>query len=183
MDNNQEWDFLLFQPSTQHTAALCLQRSQPAPSLSDTRSDSSSLDSLDSRNGSLSQLAQDSCGQSEMSNDSQTCTEASSASITASTGDDMLDTVARKPSAEMQGSTLSGSLLSGDRSSLDSLEFAEVGSSGMPCLDSQMDVDDLVGQTERRQLASKLIAWRVVPLVSESLIKTEDMHVLGMTAP
>lgn len=182
MDNDQEWDFLLFQPSAQHTAALCLQR-RSEPSLSDTESHSSHY-SVGSKNMSLSEHADSSCDQSELSYDSQACTEASPASSAASNRVDMLAMDTRElPSAESQGSSSSGSCHHENGSSLDGGECAEVGSFSMPGLDNRMDVDESVGGRERRRLASRLVAWRVVPLVSESVIRTEDMDVLGMTAP
>ncbi len=46
-----------------------------------------------------------------------------------------------------------------------------------------MEIDSSLRGRESRNLAGRLIAWRVVPLVSESMIRTENMDVLGMTAP
>ena len=183
--DDQEWDFLLFQPSAQHTAALCLQRSsEPAPALSDTRFDSSSAHSLDSSHGSLSRYAESSCDQSDLSDESQTCMEASSASSTASRSGGMLATATQEPPpAESQASAPSERWHSGNRSSLDSQDYAEVESSGMPGFRSPMEIDSSLRGRESRNLAGRLIAWRVVPLVSESMIRTENMDVLGMTAP
>ena len=178
---DQEWDFLLFQPSALHIAALCLQRSEPAPSLSNTQSDSSSNHSLGSSAGSLSEYAEDSCDQSQLPDDLQTGMH-SSASSTASNGDVMLTAATQEPPfAESQGSASSGSQQCVNGSSPDSQDIADVGSSGMPVCDDQMLIDDSLGGREQRQLASRLLAWRVVPLVSETSIRTEDMNVLGMT--
>lgn len=179
----QEWEFLLFQPSAQHTAALCLQSSEIVPaSLPDRETDSSSY-SLSSSNRTLSGHAEDSSDRSETSDDLQTCTEASLASSTASCGEGLLAIATQKQrSAESQGSAFFGGWHSGTGSSPDGKVPAEIGSSAMHSLDGQMDTGESYRGMESKELASRLIAWRVVPLVSESLIETEEMHVLGMTA-
>ena len=144
----------------------------------------SSSDSLSSRDRSDSGNAEGSCNQSAASEDSYPCTDAYLAYSTASTGDDMLATATqRKPSAESQGSALAGSLQSGDGSSLDSQDLAELESSGMPVPTGGLQTEASNSGLESRVLTSRLIAWRVVPLVSENLIRTVDMDVLGMTAP
>ena len=177
----REWEFLLFQPSAQHTAALCLQCSEIVPPALPDREIDSSTSSLSSRNGILSENAADSCNQSEMSGDLPTCMEASSASSNATWGDNMLAMATQEQfPAESQ---TSGGWHPGSGSSPDGEVLSEVGStSGMPSVSSQTDTEDTYRGGESRELASRLTVWRVVPLVSESLIRTEDMDVLGMTA-
>ena len=137
--------------------------------------------SLGSSAGSLTEYAEDSCDQSQLPDDLQTGMH-SSASSTASNGDVMLTAATQEPPfAESQGSASSGSRQCVNGSSPDSQDIADVGSSGMPVCDDQTLIDDSLGGREQRQLASRLLAWRVVPLVSETSIRTEDMNVLGMT--
>ena len=68
--DSQDWEFLLFQPSPQHTAALCLQRSELHPKSAETEDDISTR-SADDRNRSLCEDIEGSCDSDDSVNGSQ----------------------------------------------------------------------------------------------------------------
>ena len=141
---------------------------------------SSSSDSC--HNGSPSSNTESSCDCGDSSEASGSIVEAVSEPSSASCGE-------RVPTAHMhghlppisQGSAPSEGLQSAyesrtnNESHLESRDSNKPDASGESTRDSKMS-------SQTGGLASRLIAWRVVPLVSESLIRTEDISVLGVTA-
>ena len=169
----EEWEFLLFQPGAQHTAALCLQRPSEAlarePSMRSSSSSSSEAQELSSAQG--------------VANDTETYRDTMDASSRA-----RLDSTDSPASA--QGGNLTGSqgiLASGGSQAMHSsgADTGEsVGSRDSDELDAASfgSVDSAMSVRDSRSLDRRLISRRVVPLVSESLIRTEDITLLGVTA-
>ena len=174
----EDWEFLLFQPSTQHTAALCLQRpSEALARESSMRSGSASLDS------SANSEAQGLSGVQGSASDSEASQEATEASSRA-----RYDSSNSPASAQAGESTgLQGDHLSGGSQAMRGSE-ADTGESVGSRIPDVSDaascgsVDSAMSIYDSRSLDRRLISRRVVPLVSESLIRTEDITIMGVTA-
>ena len=168
---------MLFQPSAQHTAALCLQRpsedltQEPSMRSSSSSSSSSSSASLDS---SSSEEAHDLSSVHRIADDSKASQEAMEASSGASLSGNDLPASAEESvstgSQEMHGCGADPGESTGSRD-LDVSDAASIGS-----------VDSTMSDCDSRSLDRRLVSWRVVPLVSERLIRTEDITILGVTA-
>ncbi len=174
----EDWEFMLFQPSAQHTAALCLQR--PSEALAREPSMRSSSASLDS---SSSSQAQGVSGVQGFGHD----LEASRDTMEVSSGANLSssDSPASAQAGEFTG--LQGALLSGGSQTVrgSGADTGEsVGSRNSDILDAAScgSVDSAMSIYDSQSLDRRLVSWRVVPLVSESLIRTEDITILGVTA-
>ena len=167
----EDCEFLLFQPGAQHTAALCLQRPSEALAREPSMHSSSSSASLDS---SSSIEAQELSSAQGLANDSEAYRDTMDASSRA-----RLDSTDSPASAQGDDSTGSQGM---HRSGADTGE--SVGSRDSDELDAASfgSVDSAISFRDSRSLDRRLISRRVVPLVSESLIRTEDITLLGVTA-
>ena len=200
---NQDWEFLLFQPSSQHTAALCLQRSDTLPSQCSAGNSGSSRDV--SMNGGITEDAESSCDYGDSVSASHSSGEAVESHSRASDDETLNGARSSGGFAEACSNTAEGdavpalhsqahpSMLQEDPLSKYRHTASGNGAATGRRIESRTSsVSNGSGQSstgsssttgrQRRGLSSKLIAWRVVPLVSESLVRTEDMKMLGMTA-
>jgi len=196
----QGWEFLLFQPSSQHTAALCLQRSDTLPSQSSTENSSSSRDV--SMYGSITEDAESSCDYGGSMSGSHSSGEAVESHSRASDGE-TLNGFRNSGEFTEACSNTSGDAVPALHSQVHPSvcqedppskhwhtengtgvareHTIESRTSGVSCGNGQSSTGSVSTGPQRRGLSSKLIAWRVVPLMSESLVRTEDMKMLGMT--
>ena len=174
----EDWEFLLFQPSAQHTAALCLQRLSEA--LAREPSMRSSNASLDSSGSSEAQGLSGIQGFEHNSEASQEAVEASSEASLASS--DSPASAQRGEPTGLQETLSSGGSHAMHDSGADTGE--SVGSRDPDVSDAAScgSVESAMLIHDSRSLDRRLISRRVVPLVSESLIRTEDITVLGVTA-
>ena len=167
----EEWDFLLFQPSQQHTAALCLQRSAAGQPV---------LGSSGSSNGAASERKH--CQEVESScdyGDTADNLKSPEASSSAANGSVMADSQANGSLSTK--SSMSEGWQPANRSKAGSNQTQKSSaSSALSGAGVENSIDSGIG-LQTRGLASRLVAWRVVPLVSESMIRTQDLEVLGMT--
>ncbi|CAK0738564.1 hypothetical protein CVIRNUC_001061 [Coccomyxa viridis] len=174
----EDWEFMLFQPSAQHTAALCLQR--PSEALAREPSMRSSSASLDS---SSSSEAQGVSGVQGFGHD----LEASRDTMEVSHGAHLSSSDSPASAQAGESTGLQGALLSGGSQTVrgSGADTGEsVGSRNSDILDAAScgSVDSAMSIYDSQSLDRRLVSWRVVPLVSESLIRTEDITILGVTA-
>ena len=160
---------MLFQPSAQHTAALCLQRPNEGltrePSI--RSSSSSSRSSSASLNGSSSNEAQRSSGVQGIANSPEASRKAVEASSRVPLeGNDSPVRAKGGNSTGSQRLSLSGGSQAMHGSRADSVESVGSRESDMSDAASFSSVDSTMSDHETRSLERRLISWRVAPLAA-----------------
>ena len=160
---------MLFQPSQQHTAALCLQRS------------AAGLGSLGSSNGAVSERrshweeVEGSCDYGDTVDNSTSPEAFSSAANGSGMAESQANGSLSVETSMSEGWQPANRSQAGSNQTLESSASSASNGAGV-----ESSIDSGFG-SQTRGLASRLLAWRVVPLVSESMIRTQDVEVLGVT--